>query len=454
MSRERPRGIRLHGADASQLYRESPEIPHHTVKVLRLPDGARVEPDELVWHLQRRVDAQPFLRRVLRRPRVPLAHPWWEEAAVVDVRRQVSTVTLDAATSADQRAQLDAAVGRLLQEPLPRDRPLWRVSLAQGSEVCAVVVSTHHGLAAGPVNDWLLTILLGPEPAAGTPAAQPLASTPAELARLLGVAPRLAARTARAARTRRTSHTTGAAVAPFEGAACPWSTGPTARRAFASSRVSLAEVRAAGAATGSTVTEVLLAAVGGAVQEHLRVAGLAVDGARDVTAVVPMSLRVPGPPELQPANLNSSYFVGLQVADDDPRRRLAAIGRASRSARDARARTDQSMGYDVMELEPLRHAFYRAAVAFGRHVLHRPAASLVVSSVRGGASELTVSGHPVVEVASGGALFHDCGLNITTWTHGDVVTFGLVCDPTHLPGHDRLARSLPEQVRRLVESVV
>jgi ZIP family zinc transporter len=93
-----------------------------------------------------------------------LAAPRWQVAAAVDLCWHVAETALPAPTD----TALQAFVAAVIEAPLPRDRPLWRCWLAHGlgPDRAAVVVVMHHVLGDGTAVVAHRRHLLSPPPRA------------------------------------------------------------------------------------------------------------------------------------------------------------------------------------------------------------------------------------------------------------------------------------------------
>lgn len=80
----------------------------------------------------------------------------------------------------------------------------------------------------------------------------------------------------------------------------------------------------------------------------------------------------------------------------------------------------------------------------------RPAASLVVSTVRGPERPLALAGAPVVAIGSRSVLTYGMGLNVTAWSHAGAFTIGVVARPDQVPDVAVLADAVAAGLARLV----
>jgi WS/DGAT/MGAT family acyltransferase len=273
---------------------------------------------------------------------VPLAMPHWEDDPDFHPERHFHRVTLPA-PGGDR--ELQAYIDEHLGVPLRRDRPLWEMHLIDGYGGGSAVYSRlHHAMADGIALMRVLLSLTDPEPDAepmgdddlvetlhpgpvgsalhlvGT-AAEAAGSTVFDLTRRLS--PSLAEDAFTLAR-----QTTGIA-AKLTLTRLPHSslagTAGVTKRVVWSPPTPLADVVAAGHRTGTTVNDLLVAALAGAVASYLRDH----DGAAvDVPTMVPVNVRPldePLPREL--GNRFALVLFSLPSGLDTPFERLAETKR-------------------------------------------------------------------------------------------------------------------------------
>src|SRR4051795_10525638 len=225
-----------------------------------------------------------------------LDHPYWVEEAEIDLGYHVREMAL-ASPGTDQ--QLADQVARIMSRPLDRARPLWEVYVIEGLESGCVAVLTkiHHAVIDGLSGAEIMGLLLDltPEgrelPPAGPPdaGAEPgqwemlgrgllgvprypvrmLRALPSALPNLehtpFGVLPGAGTVTRLAGVLSRDGAERTDLVAPrtrFSGRITP-------HRRFVFGRLSLADVKAAKNAHGTTVNDVVVAICAGAVRRWL-----------------------------------------------------------------------------------------------------------------------------------------------------------------------------------------
>jgi diacylglycerol O-acyltransferase / wax synthase len=348
--------------DLAFLDLETPRAPLHVGWTLRF--GGDAPPvAALRRHLDARLGAVPRFRRVLRRP-----GPVWADDPAFAIARHVFGV------GAARGTALREVAGTLLSQPLPEDRPLWRMYLVDGAEDgFAIIGQAHHALIDGVAAIAVARLLFGPEGdavATWVPAPAPSAgavarATGAARTRALAAAARDAAgalwpdapAASSAERAAAALRTARGLTAPREPTAFERSA--SARRAVAYASVDFASVRAAGRARGATVNDLLLAATSVALRAALR---RRAEPREALRALVPVSVRGDEAGDAL-GNRISFLPVALPVGEPDPHRALALI-----AARTAAAKA----GGDAGALEALGRAA-DALPGAGRRLVARSA---------------------------------------------------------------------------------
>jgi diacylglycerol O-acyltransferase len=242
-------------------------------------------------------------------------------------------------------AALCRLVGRVMSQPLDRQRPLWETWLVEGLEGghWALVFKIHHCMVDGVAGVELLRVVLDLEADTEVATPEPWAPRPEPhgvikvfdawrglAADVLGTARGLPRALTHPVGTVRSAIGTGLGLVRFAGdlAATPplsieGSIGP--HRSWAQSSADLDDVRAIRAAFGGTVNDVVLAAVSGGYRELLLSRGEDADRAR-VRSMVPVSTRRDDGRGV-PDNRVSILLYDLPVQIDDPVERLEAVRR-------------------------------------------------------------------------------------------------------------------------------
>jgi diacylglycerol O-acyltransferase / wax synthase len=220
--------------------------------------------------------------------------------------------------------------------------------------------------------------------------------------------------------------------------------GPLRREKVAawSRPVALDDFKAIGRATGSTVNDVLMAALAGALRRFLLDRGETLRDI-DVRGVVPVNLRRPEAAG-RLGNRFGLVFLALPLGIEDPLERLFEVRRRMRALKDA----------------PQAMAIYQVLWAVG--VAPRPIFDLalrifaakgtaVVTNVVGPKQEISIAGAPLREamfwVPSAGRL----ALGVSLLSYAGKVWLGLQCDAAVIPDPAGVLEGFAAEVEALLE---
>ncbi len=445
---------RLSGLDASFLAVETPSAHMHVgwVALFAAPADDRLPAfSELREHIERRLARAPRYRQKLAPVPLGLHSPEWIDDQAFTVDRHVY----------EGVGPLAELVDEVMSMPLRRDRPLWEMWISRDAErrQFAVIGKTHHcmvdGLAAVELGSLLLDTTSEPaacEPDDWRPATKPgarrmlvrglrdlagqqlgllrwplrVASSPA------GAASQSAADALRVTRALTHSLLRGA---PASALNRPLS--PLRRVAWAD--CPLDDLKVVKRTYGTTINDVMLAAVAGGVRAYL------IDhGERPVAlkAMVPVNVRSPGD-----VLGNHISFVFAELPCDEPE----PLGRLKRvhATMSQRKRDGEPEGADLV-LKAVEHtpAVLQHAVS---KVLASPRTfNLVVSNIPGPPGQLYMLGcsleatYPVVPLADR----HAVSVGMTTVR--DRACFGVYADREALPDADALVHGIDAAIGELL----
>ncbi|MGH3424723.1 MAG: WS/DGAT domain-containing protein, partial [Nocardioidaceae bacterium] len=199
----------------------------------------------------------------------------------------------------------------------------------------------------------------------------------------------------------------------------------------------------------STVNDVVLSVVAGALREWLLTRGEPVPPHATVRALVPVSVRDDEQP-LAVGNTVSTYLVDLPVGESNPVMRLHQVTYAMRAHKETGRAVGASTLIALSGFAPTTLHSLAARAASG---LSRRLFNLVVTNVPGPQTPLYVNGsrmlevYPVVPLARGQAV----SIGLTSYDGG--VYFGINADADLLPDVDLLADCLEDALADLVEAV-
>ncbi|HYA67602.1 MAG TPA: wax ester/triacylglycerol synthase family O-acyltransferase [Acidimicrobiales bacterium] len=461
----------LGGLDSAFIYCETPAMHLHVCGLLLLdptsmPGGYAFEKIRAI--VVDRMPAVPAARRKLATVPFGISRPYWIDDPDLDMDRHLFCVR--APTPGDDVA-LAATVGEIASRPLPRDRPLWEMSVVEGlnDDRIAIVVKMHHATIDGVSGANLMGQLFDLEPVEtrtfgdqelGRPSRtpNPLAllghglvsrlAEPWELAtlvpattwRALSIVWRLAHRRKNEA----------ALAAPFSAPRTLFNATITPRRAVAFTDIALADVKSVKNALGVTVNDVVTAVVGGALRRYLDDRGDLPE--HSLLAAEPVSVhdQVGG----EGTTKLSVMFSTLATDEEDPLERLRAIAAAN-----ARAKEIQRLvGADTL-LRWSEHFWFNAIGLGARlystlHVAdHHPVVhNLILSNVPGPPVPLYLAGARLVGLYPLGPITDGAGLNITVLSQEDRVGIGMITCPELVPRVWDLTDAIPGALDELVEA--
>lgn len=295
-----------------------------------------IELDELRDVIESRLLTFRRFRQKVRKPPLSFMTPYWVDDPHFDIDAHLHRIALPA--PGDQAA-LQSLANDLMSTPLDFSKPLWQIHLVENyGEGCALVCRLHHCIADGIA---LMRVLLSLTDEAAEPAADETAESPAAPVKvgrtgapingqLIGKGLEMLTDPEQRWAALRMGADGALTLAnllllepdpptPLKGTLgvqkrCAWSL-----------PIPLSDVKAIGKVTDSTVNDVLLTAVAGALGRYLRSRGETVGGL-DLRAVVPVNLRpLDGPIKL--GNAFGLVFLPLPIGIDDPLDRLRELKR-------------------------------------------------------------------------------------------------------------------------------
>ena len=454
---------RVDSAGSGFLYGETAGWHMHVGALMVLdPADAEGFGFDAVKHLYAERLAQvPDLRARLVEVPFGLDRPVLGHDPTFDVEAHCRRVTVPAPGT---ERELGVVLGSIMAGKIDRRRPLWEMwwidGLADGH--VGVFVKMHHALIDGYSGMQLAALVMdlesAPAPADAAPGVtHDAAPSPlrlgAEAARTLAALPwrtvryanQLARQTATMVRhSRRPDSPPTALSAPRTSFNVPIG----ARRSVAMCSLPLDDILAVKEAFGTSVNDVLLAVVGGALRTHLDERG-ALPGA-PLIAQVPVSVHKPDDHELGTQVVNMFTTLATDVAECTERLRVvsAVTARAKQFQHDLFA--DRVLGIPEVVPPSVIGAVSRAFTGLGleRHI--PPIYNAIVSDVRGSPVDLYVAGARVQAIHPFGPLLLGAGLNITALSHLDRLNIGILGTPESLPDPWPVAASMEAELAALL----
>ncbi len=403
----------LGAEDAAWLHMEDPTNPMVVNGVIELEGSLSVA--EIMWLLDEHVARLPRFRARVLEPNLHVGVPRWVEDESFDLARHVEHVELGT-----DDAALCGFVGRRVSELLPRDRPLWKIYVIdrQGRGT-ALLFRVHHAIADGfallgvlfSICEGDVSLPKGPPPDALRGRRRGVVDHALAAARLVTLPPD--------------------PKTPLKG---PLS---TEKRVAWSEPLDLERVKAIAHATSSTVNDVLMATVAGALRRYLLPRATSLS---EIHAMVPVNLRHETPTSL--ANDFGLVVVGLPVDIDEPLARLSAMKRRM----DDLKKTPEAivalailraMGSLPRTLEQLGVEF------FGKK------GSLIVTNVPGPRERIRVAGIPVSRFIFWVPQSGRMGLGVSIFSYAGEVTLGVMSDAGLVPDPEDLVAAIHVEIAAL-----
>ncbi|MBF4163465.1 wax ester/triacylglycerol synthase domain-containing protein [Nocardioides acrostichi] len=457
-----PAPERLGGRDSLLLHLETPDVPMHTLKILVLDStqrGRAVSREDIRAAVEPRLGLVPWTTRRLVERRWFGARPFLVDDADFDLDAHLGEV--DLADAEPGWRDLDEVCARLAEQHLPRDRPLWALTLVHGLDGGrqAVIARVHHAVMDGLAAANLFSALTGESsgdvpPAAAAPRPS---STPGQAALAVGVlrswGPRLRllpviGRERRASRRAEQPSPDDAASVPrpLRARRSSLNGRGEASRVCASSRLDLGAVRGISQATGGTVTGVLHGVLAGAVRAELLARGERVEAPLVATFGVAEDV---ADPRLG-GNAIAETHVHLHAELSDPVARLEATARSMRVSVGQRRSAGFARTEFLAGLAPRVASRLRALAAPRSPVVLN---HVTTASLRGPSEHRWLGDVEVVGFFSQSLAVAPADVNLTAYSYGGEMYLGLIGTPRTMVDPARFLRRMGEALVELDEAI-
>ncbi len=412
----------------------------------------------------RLVERFPRFRQRVAEGRSPLSAPHWEDDRRFDLDLHLHRVALPA--PGDQTA-LRALVADLTATPLDQAKPLWQFHLVDGyGDGAAMIARIHHCIADGIALARVLLSLTDGSPDAEPPPAAPTTTErsrgplealvgPARgaVSAALGAAGAVAHESVEVAK--HPSHMLDLAAATREDAdalakVLLQGTDPQtplkgemgiAKGVAWSAPIPLEEVRVMSHETATTINDIVLTAVAGALRSYLRRRDGLVD---ELTAFVPFNLRPldePLPSEL--GNRFGLVFLGLPVGIGDRRRRLHEVHARMELIKGS---PEGAVSYGVLD------AMGRTPVQIEQRLvdLFSTKGSAVITNVPGPRRPVYLAGTPVAGVLVWAPCSGGVSMTVSIFSYAGQITIGLMADAGLIPEPDEIVTAFEREIEALL----
>jgi WS/DGAT/MGAT family acyltransferase len=459
---------RLSSTDYSFLTAERAQTPLHggTVQVLRVPEEG-FDYDRLYNLIRERIAFVPRYRQRLRFVPGHVANPVWIDDDRFDLTYHVRRSALPRPGTDEQLAEL---VARIMSRRLDRDKPLWEVYLVEGLQDnrLAILSKTHLSMVDGVRGIAIAQVMLdvspsprtnrpdmwAPRPAPGS--AQMLASAATDLLKRPQAAVDLVRGGVDELRTTagRVASVAEDALVVLRSATRPAPPSPLnpeigKSRRYAMVDLALAELKKVKDYHDTTVNDVVLAVVAGALRDWLLMRGEVVRTSTTLRAMVPLSVSS-ADDSLGSPNHVAPFVIDLPVGEPSPVVRLQRIAYSMRGYRE--------MGQPVPALDiagvagfapPTLHMLGARVATDAPSRIH----NVLVTNVPGPQVPLFAAGakligsYPVLPLMRGHAL----AVGVTSYSGG--VFLGLNADRDAIGDLDVLANEIITSADQLVDTV-
>jgi WS/DGAT/MGAT family acyltransferase len=444
----------MSSADAAWLHMDRPTNRMVVSAVLWLEQPLDAQRLRAVLR-DRLVAPFPRFRQRVVEPRAGLGVPTWEDVEDFDLEQHLHRSSLAAPGGPPELQEL---AGDLMARPLDRSRPLWELHVVDGyGDGTALIARMHHCIADGIALTRVLLSLTDEQPDVriAAPAAEPdghglldILTAPAHAGTRLAAA---GLHEALALMSHPRSEVAGLAT---EGSADARALGKllltsadaetvfrgelgALRKVCWSDSFPLDSIKAIGHSTGTTVNDVAVAALTGALHHYLRDRGSVVD---EIRALVPFNLRSldePLPREL--GNHFGLVYLPLPVGIDDPAERLAAVHRSMEAIKDT---PEAAISYGIlgaMGLAPpqVEQRLLDVFTAKG---------SAVMTNVPGPQRPVWLAGSKVSGVIAWVPTAGTTGVGVSIFSYAGGLTVGFQVDAGLVPDPERIVAGFEHEM--------
>ncbi len=470
---------RLNGLDASFLAMETPTMRLHVCAVMVFePQSPTADESVLPFERVRQIVVErlhlvpPLRRRAVRVP-FGLHHPVWVEDPDFDLDYHLRRSSVPSPGGPNE---LSAFVGEVAGRPLDLDRPLWEMHVVEGLESghFAIVTKLHHATIDGASGAEVLATFfdLGPEPRVVPPSDHPWQpdQLPNERDLVTGALSSLTRQPERAAsalrrtvgavrglseRNRRLREEEGIdpPPAPFSAPRTSLNGAISAHRRFAFLQAPLDDVQTVRNAFTSTVNDVVLACVAGALRRLLMERGEVLDD--PLVAMVPMSTRSPADAGVL-GNKVHAMLVSLATTVADPVERLRTISSGATLAKEQSRVLSEDLLREWAQLAVPALSSRVARLAGNLRLFDHvpPLFNVLVSNIPGPEVPLWCAGARLVALYPVGPLADGVGLNITVISYSGTLYVGVLGCRSLVPEVDHLAHHIADALGELVKVAV
>jgi WS/DGAT/MGAT family acyltransferase len=456
---------RLTALDNSFLILERPNAYMHVASTLIFEAGPLRQPDGGVdAEAVKRLTASALHRIPRYRQKLAwapiLGHPYWVDDPNFNIDYHIRHTSLPRPGTEEQLKRLS---GRIMQQHLDRQRPLWEMWVVEGLEGdrFAVISKVHHCMIDGISGVDILRVLLSLTPDADVPEPVPFIPRPmpsglellrAELGRWatlplttfgnLGAIVREATEARRDAATRIRAVATALGTSMRTGSETPLNGEIGPHRRFDWLPTEISDIKAVRRALGGSLNDIVLTVVTGAVRRfllrrHVNPATI------EFRIMAPVSVRTDDERGTL-GNRVSAWLLPLPVSIADPRKQLEIIAAQT----DELKRSKQAVGASVLTQMAEWTPSTLLALA-GRNVTRLLPFNMVVTNVPGPQVPMYMLGSRMVESYPHVPLVDGLGLNIALLSCEGKLCWGFNADYDLVPDLRAFVEAIRDSFREL-----
>ena len=453
---------RLTAIDASFLHQES-AVSHMHVGAVTIFEGPPPSFEEIADALRGRLHLVPRYRQRLAVPPLGTGRPLWADDPDFNLEYHVRQTALPEPGSEEQLFNL---ASRIFSQQLDRSKPLWELWVVEGvaDHGFALISKTHHAMIDGISGVDLATVMFDVQPVpqriehTGVPwtaARQPagvdlLAAGARDLVRSgLRVA------TSAIGALTHPDRAVGAAVEAAEGLgevvwaglnpapATPLNVEIGPHRRLVGARARLQDFKLVKSMFSTTVNDVVLAVVTGALRDWLRSRGVRTEGV-ELRALVPVSIRA----EHEHGTLGNRIAAmrgPLPVYIDDPLTRLRTVKEAMDGLKESKQAVGAEVLASVQNFAPPTILAQASRLNFSTRLFN-----LIVTNVPGPQFPLYAYGREMQEIFPVAFLPKNHALAVAIMSYNGAVNIGLLGDLDAVPDIGVIA----EGIRRHLDALL
>jgi WS/DGAT/MGAT family acyltransferase len=458
-------------ADVAWLHMDRPTNPMVVNFVLSFDTLVDWERVKLICR-QRLVERFPRFSQRLADSRVPWRSVAWEDDPRFDLELHFHRLALPAPGDG---AALHRLVADMMATPLGQHKPLWDMYLVEGyGPGCAIVCRVHHCIADGITVSRVFMSLTDDVPDGAvapaslthrnhdrnhdrrSPRAGPLYAVTVPIDAVASGVRHTAGAVVReglhvAAHPRQLSRLMRAATDDARTLTRMLLTGSdadtvlkgelgVAQRAASTRPIGLEDVKRTGHVTGTTVNDVVLSAVTGALSRYLLERESPVD---EIRAAVPINLRPPSEPI--PRDLGNKFglaLLALPVGLDDPEDRLAEVHRRMAAIKDS---PEGAVSYGMLSIAGMTPQEIERVII----EVTTAQASAVMTNVVGPRRLVYLAGTPVRGIIAWAPKPGSLSMSVTIFSYNGEITVGLAVDAGLIPDPERILAGVEDELAEL-----